>query len=97
MLWITDPVNEVKPNHNTAPCLCCPSHATQFLKLTHVFTVPPCTGEDVDFLRTTSFGLLQGSRMRNTKTEYVSCPSCGRTLFNLQEVRHLVLVPGTLN
>jgi (E)-4-hydroxy-3-methylbut-2-enyl-diphosphate synthase len=39
-----------------------------------------------DFLRTTSFGLLQGSRMRNTKTEYVSCPSCGRTLFDLQEV-----------
>ena len=30
--------------------------------------------------------LLQGSRMRNTKTEYVSCPSCGRTLFDLQEV-----------
>ena len=29
---------------------------------------------------------LQGSRMRNTKTEYVSCPSCGRTLFDLQEV-----------
>eukprot|EP00887_Chlorella_sp_A99_P004201 scaffold15.g4201.t1 len=27
-----------------------------------------------------------GCRMRNTKTEYVSCPSCGRTLFNLQEV-----------
>lgn len=26
----------------------------------------------------------QGCRMRNTKTEYVSCPSCGRTLFNLQ-------------
>jgi (E)-4-hydroxy-3-methylbut-2-enyl-diphosphate synthase len=42
--------------------------------------------EDVEYLRTTSFGLLQGSRMRNTKTEYVSCPSCGRTLFNLQEV-----------
>ena len=29
---------------------------------------------------------LQGSRMRNTKTDYVSCPSCGRTLFDLQEV-----------
>ncbi|WIA23451.1 hypothetical protein OEZ85_000203 [Tetradesmus obliquus] len=43
-------------------------------------------GEDLDFLRTTSFGLLQGSRMRNVKTEYVSCPSCGRTLFDLQEV-----------
>jgi len=42
--------------------------------------------EDIDYLRTVSFGLLQGSRMRNTKTEYVSCPSCGRTLFNLQEV-----------
>ncbi|KAG2452668.1 hypothetical protein HYH02_002901 [Chlamydomonas schloesseri] len=45
-----------------------------------------CPGEDTDFLRTTAFGLLQGCRMRNIKTEYVSCPSCGRTLFNLQEV-----------
>ncbi|GIL84782.1 hypothetical protein Vretimale_14432 [Volvox reticuliferus] len=45
-----------------------------------------CPGEDLDFLRTTAFGLLQGCRMRNIKTEYVSCPSCGRTLFNLQEV-----------
>eukprot|EP00249_Psilotum_nudum_P019451 c27258_g1_i2 orf=440-2713(+) len=41
---------------------------------------------DIEFLRTTSFGLLQGCRMRNTKTEYVSCPSCGRTLFDLQEI-----------
>merc|ERR1712176_170761 len=39
----------------------------------------------VDYLRRTSFALLQGSRMRNTKTEFVSCPSCGRTLFDLQE------------
>ncbi|KAL7568018.1 hypothetical protein ACA910_004601 [Epithemia clementina (nom. ined.)] len=39
----------------------------------------------VDILRRTSFGLLQGSRMRSTKTEFVSCPSCGRTLFDLQE------------
>merc|ERR1711897_30665 len=31
------------------------------------------------------FSLLQGCRMRNTKTEFVSCPSCGRTLFDLQE------------
>jgi (E)-4-hydroxy-3-methylbut-2-enyl-diphosphate synthase len=47
-------------------------------------------GEDrpfgVDFVRRTSFSLLQGSRMRSTKTEFVSCPSCGRTLFDLQEV-----------
>jgi len=41
---------------------------------------------DLSMLRTTSFGLLQGSRMRSTKTEFVSCPSCGRTLFDLQEV-----------
>ena len=40
----------------------------------------------LDYLRETSFALLQGSRMRNTKTEFVSCPSCGRTLFDLQEV-----------
>merc|ERR1719410_3133972 len=39
----------------------------------------------LDFLRTTSFSLLQGCRMRNIKTEFVSCPSCGRTLFDLQE------------
>ncbi|GLT33806.1 hypothetical protein SLA2020_083670 [Shorea laevis] len=42
--------------------------------------------QDMDFLRNTSFNLLQGCRMRNTKTEYVSCPSCGRTLFDLQEI-----------
>jgi (E)-4-hydroxy-3-methylbut-2-enyl-diphosphate synthase len=28
---------------------------------------------------------LQASRLRMTKTEYISCPSCGRTLFDLQE------------
>lgn len=33
-----------------------------------------------------SFNLLQSARMRMTKTDYISCPSCGRTLFNLQEV-----------
>ncbi len=34
----------------------------------------------------TSFGILQASRSRITKTEYISCPSCGRTLFDIQEV-----------
>ena len=33
----------------------------------------------------TSFSLLQASRARITKTEYISCPGCGRTLFNLEE------------
>ncbi len=32
-----------------------------------------------------SFGILQAVRRRISKTEYISCPSCGRTLFNLQE------------
>lgn len=41
---------------------------------------------EMEFIRNTSFGMLQGCRMRNTKTEFVSCPSCGRTLFDLQEV-----------
>ncbi|MDP0498763.1 MAG: (E)-4-hydroxy-3-methylbut-2-enyl-diphosphate synthase [Verrucomicrobiota bacterium JB022] len=31
-----------------------------------------------------SYGILQGSRARTTRTEYVACPSCGRTLFDLQ-------------
>jgi len=35
---------------------------------------------------TNTWHAMQGSRMRNTKTDYVSCPSCGRTLFDLQEV-----------
>ena len=32
----------------------------------------------------TSFGILQASRVRTTKTEYISCPSCGRTLFDIK-------------
>ena len=33
----------------------------------------------------TAFGVLQATRTRISKTEYISCPSCGRTLFDLQE------------
>ncbi len=32
-----------------------------------------------------SFGILQATRMRMIKPDYISCPSCGRTMFNLQE------------
>lgn len=32
-----------------------------------------------------SFGILQATRMRMSKTEFISCPGCGRTLFDLQE------------
>jgi len=41
-------------------------------------------------LKDLSFGLLQASRMRTTKTEFVSCPGCGRTLFDLQETTRRV-------
>jgi (E)-4-hydroxy-3-methylbut-2-enyl-diphosphate synthase len=37
------------------------------------------------FLNNTSFSILQATRKRISKTEYISCPSCGRTLFDLQE------------
>jgi (E)-4-hydroxy-3-methylbut-2-enyl-diphosphate synthase len=37
------------------------------------------------FLNATSFGILQATRTRISKTEYISCPSCGRKLFELQE------------
>lgn len=33
-----------------------------------------------------SFAILQGARMRLSKTEFISCPGCGRTLFDLQSV-----------
>ena len=41
--------------------------------------------QSLQFINTTSFGILQATRTRISKTEYISCPSCGRTLFDLQE------------
>lgn len=35
-------------------------------------------------IEATAFGILQAGRLRTTKTEYISCPGCGRTLFDLQ-------------
>ncbi len=43
----------------------------------------PTTGNK--FINATAFGILQATRTRISKTEYISCPSCGRTLFDLQE------------
>ncbi len=43
---------------------------------------PNCPNEKVNRI---VFGILQASRTRISKTEYISCPSCGRTLFDLQE------------
>ncbi len=49
--------------------------------------------EDVHMLKLknqTAFGILQAGRTRMTKTEYISCPSCGRTLFDLQETTAMI-------
>ncbi len=37
------------------------------------------------FINSSAFSILQATRTRISKTEYISCPSCGRTLFDLQE------------
>lgn len=39
---------------------------------------------------TTSFVILQATRSRISKTEYISCPSCGRTLFDLQDTTQMI-------
>jgi (E)-4-hydroxy-3-methylbut-2-enyl-diphosphate synthase len=42
------------------------------------------------FINSTAFGILQATRTRISKTEYISCPSCGRTLFDLQETTNKI-------
>jgi (E)-4-hydroxy-3-methylbut-2-enyl-diphosphate synthase len=39
----------------------------------------------VELVDSTAFGILQAGRLRTTKTEYISCPGCGRTLFDLEQ------------
>ena len=46
--------------------------------------------EDTKALNSLAFGILQASRTRISKTEYISCPSCGRTLFDLQETTAMI-------
>jgi len=43
--------------------------------------IPP----HIKLLNSIAFGVLQATRTRISRTEYISCPSCGRTLFDLQE------------
>lgn len=50
-----------------------------------MLTVPTSIKNPTAFANSTAFGILQASRLRISKTEYISCPSCGRTLFDLQE------------
>ena len=42
------------------------------------------------YLNSTSFGILQASRRRISKAEYISCPSCGRTLFDLEDTTAMI-------
>ncbi|MEM1136934.1 MAG: (E)-4-hydroxy-3-methylbut-2-enyl-diphosphate synthase [Bacteroidota bacterium] len=46
--------------------------------------------KQVKLSNSTAFGILQATRRRMTKTEYISCPSCGRTLFDLQETTAMI-------
>lgn len=48
------------------------------------------TGISKRVINSISFGILQASRLRISKTEYISCPSCGRTLFDLQETTQMI-------
>ncbi|TSA30816.1 MAG: 4-hydroxy-3-methylbut-2-en-1-yl diphosphate synthase [Ignavibacteriales bacterium] len=43
-----------------------------------------------EFINRTCFGILQAARTRISKTEYIACPSCGRTLFDLVEVTNKI-------
>ncbi|MDQ7816707.1 MAG: (E)-4-hydroxy-3-methylbut-2-enyl-diphosphate synthase [Melioribacteraceae bacterium] len=45
---------------------------------------------NASFINRTSFGILQAARTRISKTEYIACPSCGRTLFDLVEVTNMI-------
>jgi (E)-4-hydroxy-3-methylbut-2-enyl-diphosphate synthase len=51
-------------------------------------TAPETIG--LSLVNATSFGILQATRTRISKTEYISCPSCGRTLFDLQETTQYI-------
>ena len=42
--------------------------------------------QSVGFRRSLSFSILQAARMRSSKTDFIACPSCGRTLFDIQKV-----------
>jgi (E)-4-hydroxy-3-methylbut-2-enyl-diphosphate synthase len=46
--------------------------------------------ESTKLAMATAFGSLQAARTRMTKTEYISCPSCGRTLFDLQDTTAMI-------
>jgi (E)-4-hydroxy-3-methylbut-2-enyl-diphosphate synthase len=48
----------------------------------YLFNHGSLSHDDID---ATAFGILQAARLRTVKTEYISCPGCGRTLYDLQD------------
>ena len=48
----------------------------------YLFNQGSLSHDDID---ATAFGILQAARLRTVKTEYISCPGCGRTLYDLQD------------
>ena len=52
------------------------------------YYTPTCNFNDLS--NSTAFGILQAARTRMSKTEYISCPSCGRTLFDLQSTTAMI-------
>ncbi len=46
--------------------------------------------KNIKYINSASFGILQASRRRISKAEYISCPSCGRTLFDLEETTAMI-------
>jgi (E)-4-hydroxy-3-methylbut-2-enyl-diphosphate synthase len=44
----------------------------------------------IKFINRTLFGILQAARVRISKTDYIACPSCGRTLFDLQKTTEMI-------
>ena len=57
---------------------------------THIKSFVNANESPQKLINRTLFGILQAARVRISKTEYIACPSCGRTLFDLQETTELI-------
>jgi len=60
-----------------------PAASTESVRVSGRTYLP--VSDPASFANNTAFSILQATRKRISKTEYISCPSCGRTLFDLQE------------
>ena len=78
-----------KPAPATTPSCCTPRRISARCSATASATPSRCRCAAVSIARATpcalAYRILQGARQRTTWTEFISCPSCGRTLFDLEE------------